>query len=806
MKITLGTSVFAIALAAAIAVQPAQAQATAASPTSVIHSVSIEEQPLGAALTELSKQTGAPVVLSAPLVAGRIAPRVSGDLTVDQALAKLLTNSGLEARRSESGAIVVAQADTGTPPVGPTGNNERDVIIVTGEKTERTLQDTTSSVLVLEEELVQDLTFTDLTDLYRFAPNVGQIESSEGIFSIRGVSAIGGIGFSGEANSSTLYVDDIFQSNLGIEAGPSGIFDISQVEIFRGPQSTIQGRNALFGAVVVRTQDPTYDWDAKGRFEYSEFNTQRYGLAFGGPIIDNTLAFRVAGDFRTTDGFITNPTTGRDDQDADESLTLRSKLLFEPTDIFSALVTYVYTEGDASTGFGSGVVQGPDFFDRTVNVDNPTLQSITTHNVAVDLQFEITEALSLVSITTYSDASETSSPRFGIQPGATSLDLGSDSEEIFTTDLRLVYEEGAINLLGGFFYFDRDQANDRDLRFDGFVTPFGSTNVSIIGVSARQTENWALYFDGKYQFTDRLSLLLGGRFDRENFSIQSQNSTLLDPDFPPFFVSNVGSELDSDTKFDAFLPKAGLQFELTDNQTVAFVVQRGYRSGGAGVTLGGDPFEFGSEFLWNYEVSYRSTWLDGKILLNANAFYADWKDQQVVTTINELDGRISNAGESRLWGFEAELFANPLDGLTLFTTVGYNNTKFTDFDDVNPLFNGNEFPQSPEFQTSFGAVYQHVLGFFVSADGTYVSDAFSDSENAPSALDPDDNALDSYIVFNAKVGYRSNFNWALYGFVRNAFDEEYAFGIDQDDFRSGGLGSATIGAPQVFGLELTFDY
>lgn len=764
---------------------------------------------LGQTILAISDAFGIQVLAPNDLIAEKAAPRIAGNLTADSALEAALAGSGLSAERMPNGAYVIRQRVARAAPEVRTRQAPvaADAIVVTGQKVERTLQDTTTSVAVFNEELVEDLTFTDITDLYRITPNVGQLDSSEGTFSIRGVAAIGGVGFGGRANTSTLYIDDVFQSNLGIEAGPSGVFDINQVEIYRGPQSTIQGRNALMGAVIIRTQDPTYDWDAKGRVEYSEFDTQRYGLAFGGPIIEDAVAFRVAGDFRKTDGFISNPTTGRDDQDRDEALTLRAKMLIEPVDRLSALLTYVYSEGDASTGLGSGVVQGPDFFERIVNVGNPVLQSISSHNISAKLTYELSDYITLESVTAYSEANETSEPRFEIDPDNTSfLDIGTDAQEILTTDFRVLYDRGRLSLLGGFFYFERDGASVRDLsgelvRAGGLIR----TRISFISSGASQVENYAFYVDGEYDFSDRLSLLFGGRYDRERFANQSQSSNFFDPELPQFgLVSSEGVVQDIDTTFDAFLPKAGLRFDITETQTIGFVAQRGYRSGGAGINAANRPFEYDSEFLWNYELSYRSTWFDGQASLNANIFYVDWTGQQVGTGFG-IDTITVNAGASRLWGIEAELSANATDDLRLFSTFGYNNTEFTNFDAVDPRLNGNQFGRSPEFQTSFGAIYANDLGIFASADSTYVSDAFSDAENTPSDINSIDNSLDAYVLFNAKVGYQTD-NWAFYGFVRNAFDEDYAFRISQEDDRSGGLGSAVLGAPQVFGVELTFQY
>lgn len=178
-----------------------------------------------------------------------------------------------------------------------------DEIVVTGQKRDQALRDVNASVAVYDGETIAELTFTDITELYQFTPNVQAPVADDGDFSIRGVN-FRGENLSLTSNVGSMYVDGIFQSTLGIEAGPSGIFDIQQVEIYRGVQSTIQGRNALAAAIHIRTADPTFEWSSRGRVEYAEYDTRRYGLAFSGPILEDQVAFRASLDEYESDGFL----------------------------------------------------------------------------------------------------------------------------------------------------------------------------------------------------------------------------------------------------------------------------------------------------------------------------------------------------------------------------------------------------------------------------------------------------------------------------------------------------------------------
>ena len=818
MRKFFGLTICVLALSGALASAPAFAEVRHSTET---YQINLERQPLGQALNTLSRQTGVLIVSPSELVAGRDAPPLNGTLSVADAVDALLEGSDLTSQQSASGAIIVTQrqgdaVDSASPQndngplldiVDPDAPLIAETIRIFGQKREKTLGEATSSVAVLGTHNIVDSTFTDLLDVYRFTPNVSVTESSEGSFSIRGIS-FNGITGAGVANTAAFYVDEVFQSNLGIEAGPLGLFDVAQIEIYRGPQSTLQGRNALAGAIIVRTADPTYDWTAKGRIELAEYNTQRYAVAFGGPLVDDVLAFRVVAEYGKSRGFITNPVLGRNDVDSDETLNLRAKLLFEPTDRLTALVTYYYTEGLAGTGFGTGTVEGPDFFDREVFFDNATLLDIHTHNVSADIEYKFSDVITVQSVTTFTDASEVSRERFPVDPDeATGFDIGTDSEKIVTTDLRLFVETKRWDVLFGFYYFNREQEFERDLLARLAIGPF-STLVNFQAEGGSRIKNFAFYIDGEYAVTDQLSVLFGGRYDNEDFKISNRSSTVFDPEIPPFFVNSIGGVLEADTTFDAFLPKAGFRYEITDDQSIGFVIQRAYRPGGAGTNLANQQFRFGPEYVWSYELAYRSSWWQDRLQININAYYMDWTDQQVNIDggPNISDSITVNAGKSRLWGIEGELRGQPTDILTLFVSFAYNNTKFTNFDAFDPLLTGNTFPLAPEFQITFGGVVELQSGFYLSLDASYTSSQFGDAQNSPSPALPDvDNRIASYFLVNVKAGYRTD-HWSASVFVRNLTNEDYFIRLNRADPRGRGGGLATIGAPRVIGGELTFDF
>lgn len=695
----------------------------------------------------------------------------------------------LVALTASMAAPVHAQTREETP------GEDREVIIVTGKKREAALQDVTDSVAVYTNEDLRNSTFTEVADLLQFTPNVQNTVSGEGEFAIRGIN-FRGENLSLTSNLGSFYVDGIFQSTLGIEGGPAGVFDVAQVEIFRGVQSTVQGRNALAGTIHVRTRDPEFRWGASGRGEIAEFDTWRVGLAVNGELMEDQVAVRASIEEFETDGFLTNPAAGIDNVDFDDSATRRVKLLVEPEALpgFSALATYVSSDGIAGTGFGTNVANGPDFFARQTRPDitNPGLLLIETESFALELRQELTADLNLELLVTRSDASERSEPRFEAFDLDTFFDFATDEEEVTTAELRAIYSGDRLQLLGGLYFFEQDRLRTRDLGLP-------QSNIFFVEGTEQRIDNLAAFFDGEFSLTDDLSVLFGARYDYEEFAEDGFFQFSPTPIDPASLARN-----SSATDYDAFLPKLGLEYRVGADTTVSAVVQRGYRAGGSGIAGDNTVFEFDPEFTTNYELALRSVLLDGRVTFNANAFYVDWEDQQVLVPLGDPSGllfRTDNAGSSELYGLEADVTAQLTDSLRLRAGIGLLETEFTDFGNAQTGedFTGNSFSQAPGFTGNLAVSYQHPSGLFANGDARFQSSSFSDPQNFIAQR------VDGYEVVNMQVGYRAE-NWRIALFARNLFDEDYLLRIRNVATDTNPLNDeANVGAPQVFGAEVRFD-
>ncbi|MDA7949483.1 MAG: TonB-dependent receptor [Hyphomicrobiaceae bacterium] len=777
----------------------------------------IPRQSLDEALEQFSAHTGVKFAYRTDDVDGLRSAPVTGELTPDQALTRMLTGTGLVSRRVSSQTIVVAQ--TATDTVVDASAVTLPQVVVTGEKEGRTVFDTVSSVGIVTAEDIENSTILDTNDVIRRIANVTSSFGGEGIV-IRGIPSSS---VSGDAFTSgpviTTYIDNAPLSGFALRNGPEGLWDVEQVEVLRGVQSTKQGRNSLAGAVHIKSKDPVFFNEAAGRIGFSEQNGRVYSVMGNGIVIDDLLAIRFSADRISTDGFNSNLTLGIDDQAEKSETTFRGKVRFDPKifDGSSHVLTLSYTENRS----------GDDALDPTDPAARNFFGNIQGHEnlnqaiVALDSDIDLNETLSLRNIVTWNrseydrlddDNGTLAASNYiitgtGIPAGLN--DIGNperrertNTEEIFTEEIRLHHDGERLKAHGGFYYADINTDDNRiflggldslalDPNLAGLVTPgFFPARAEILNPQDFTIDetNWALFGEANYDLTKLITVFGGIRYDvhEQDRTLTSNPSftNLVDPATVPaaFQPEVTGANAAANalltnrndtgsSKDQAVLPSGGLTFNLSDNLKVSGLAKRGYRAGGGAIsTLQGIPFTFDPEFVWDYELSVRSRLFDDKLDLNANVFYMDWTDQQVAaqTNVNGFtDQIIVNAGKSELKGFELEARARPSEKINLFGSVGYVKTKFIDF----PVpgggnLKGNEFPFAPEWTLSGGGQYTFNNGMFVQADASYQSKAFTLAQNDPTLT------LDAHTVVNARVGYQKN-GYMIYGFATNLFDEVY---------------------------------
>jgi outer membrane receptor protein involved in Fe transport len=655
-----------------------------------------------------------------------------------------------------------------------------DEIVVTAERTDRTLRQTASSVVVTTADEVARLGGAySLDDVISRTPNLVSTRPASNAPAIRGIDgtgpALGGDAFFGGTRARVNYQIDgrplSFNETVYID---SLLWDLQQIEVYRGPQSTLQGRNAIAGVIAVKTVDPSFDWSGKARAVLGEDRVQQYSAALGGPIVPEVLAFRIAGDWRTERSFTRfTPFTARriglstelkdiEHPERYQSLALRGKLLFTPSADVRALLTL--THSDAYAPQSADVVR--PFADHIASF--PAMPRFRTRADAavLDADVRLSEGVSLAILGTASDFRV---QRYAELGGGNALIDGRD----YMVEPRLRFGSGDDRVSGfiaGLLYRAR-QDEEIDI-FDGRFDDETDTN--------------AVFGELVFKATPSVDLTLGARYESERRK--------RDGGAGPFVI-------DLDRTFEAFLPRATVAVKASDQVTLGLTVGRGYNAGGAGFAF--DPpfpsYVYDKETVTNFEGFIRASLAGGRLSLRGNLFYNRYQGLQLPFDLNPdpalFSTVIRNAERASTWGAEIETRYRALDSLALFANAGLLKTKVDRYDD--PAIQGNELPRSPAFSLNAGIVGKPVAQLELSFDIRYTDAYFSDVLNqARGKTAP-------YTLANAQIGWRQGPAW-IFVAASNLFDTTDVLLLSPGATRN--LDAATISRPRrvTAGIELGF--
>ena len=701
-----------------------------------------------------------------------------------------------------------------------------DEIIVTARKTEESLQDVPIAVTAFTGDFLETSGLTEFTDIAKVTPNFdiredGVSGSGFSTITIRGQTALNRELSSDQAVGITVNGAPITRgTNLF-----SNLFDIEQVEVLKGPQGTLFGKNTTGGAVVVTTTAPKLDTfegyvEADiGNFDRNDFEGvvnvggEDWAIRLGAAIQNRDgLQFGVQRVFDPqVAGFPTTPTldgvTSETGQEfaTDNEVFYRASVLYEPSDELSIRVNADYHEtdefiqGSRVLNVGALPIGGGLFFPIAVPTDPefgqfaasqqfgtpPTLFADETNiNATVKYDFGVAQ---LESITSYRDQFLAISNPFA----TVAVDIGQDSD-IFAQELRLSGDALADRLnwqVGGFYSIEEGEDQD---------------DVGGIRLTASENETLAFFGQGTYDITDQLAFTGGLRWTDENRSV-----ALVTESRPDGFISVP----DREVSFDAFSWTAGLDYKVTDDSLVYASISRGFRSGGIDderlnltgpepvvaadgtvTTLTAEDITVDPEFVINYEVGLKADFLNNTVRWNSAAFYSDYTDIQVQTfdpvlvdANNQAVITIANGAEAEVYGFETELNYIPNDNLSLGGTLGYTKADFQEFVFEDPasgltIDRSDDAIGGPEWQASAFGRYEDDIADGIRA-GVQLNYFFRGSEDIADGNDiptfiaagvEDQISLDSYGIFNGQIDFDFEdlgLNLAVYG--QNLFDNEF---------------------------------
>lgn len=670
---------------------------------------------------------------------------------------------------------------------------EFDPFQVTGEKFARDWEDTLTSISLIGGDNLNRDGIGDMETSFRLMPNVRDADFLDGGILIRGINSEG-IGGPSGSPMATLYLDGVPQSQNGIRRGASSTWDISHIEVLRGPQSVLSGRNALAGAIRIETKDPEFVSNGAVRLGVGSNSGKEAAFMYTAPIADN-WAFRITGEYANEEGDVSYPDYGgmpRLDERAESDYEqFRGKLLYQSPDEdgIRAVATFSHSYNSPAYSDVDGPSAGVAYEDRIWGLQSVPVfveaRSTEIDQFGLDITKPLEGGWTLQSITGLTHT-VTERP---------SVDLASVGElESFEISQELLVTQTSDNAettLGAFFLDSdangwRDQQRPWETRLRQSRSNTDTTNFSVFG-------------ETRWDVADQWKIVLGGRFDSEDTDFDSSSQNLEDG-----VISNVNIGV-TDSSFDEFLPKAGAIYSISDDSTLSFIVQKAHRAGGSALNnLTGESYEYDPESAWNYEISWKGHSGENGFYYAANAFLMDWEDQQI--NVPQIPGDftsdiILNAGSSRVSGFELEMGARPMEGLNIRGSLGYAKTEFREFafvqfGDLLDLA-GFSFPQAPDFNASIAVDYNFNEGFFVGGDINYTDSALSRSLLEGGLV----NEMSSYTLVNLRAGWSSG-NWDVIIYADNVTDKDYFL----YHFDTPGFQLATLGKSASYGLRTTFRF
>ncbi|WP_440959910.1 TonB-dependent receptor [Oceanicaulis sp. LC35] len=699
----------------------------------------------------------------------------------------------------------------------------RDVVTVTARRREESLKDVPVAVSALSSEQLDQIGAPDITALQALTPNatvqVARGSNSTLISFIRGVGQQDPLwGFEPGVG---LYVDDVYV------ARPQGavldIFDIERIEVLRGPQGTLYGRNTIGGAIKYVTARMDGDPTLMARVSGGSYNQLDYMVSASTPLSDT---FAVGGAYAryTRDGYGENLTTGQDHYNKDVT-AYRLSAEWAPSDDLFFRLAYDRVEDESNPRHGSRILAGAlpgsaplnDIYDTNAGLTGEN--SVSTEGLSLTAEWNFSDTLTFKSITAYREGDTDTIIDFDNTPSPV-LDIPAYyADDQFTQEFQLAYEGERLQGVVGVYYLDASAEG-------AFDTVAGLLGITIGTGGVVDTESYALFGDFSYDVTDRLRVSVGARYTedektgdvfRANYLGAGRTPLTGGPAATPILLR---TDYTSERSFDQFTPRISVSYDLNDQLTGYASYSQGFKSGG--FDMRGDAIltpdtvnGYEPETVDSFEIGLKGENIGGILNFSSAFFWSDYQDQQVTTQVPTATGIASfvdNVGQSTIYGAEIEGSLFLSDNLTANFALGWLQAEFDEFlryDLVAQAYvdisDQVVFQNAPEWSGYLGLTYTSEIfgGDLAVTPSVSYRDSYSQFEFPNPLLDEDGYTL----VDLSAVWSAPNEHWQIGLHGRNLTDEEYRIGgynfpgaIFDDSV------VAFYGPPRTFTATLTYRY
>ncbi|MCB2066259.1 MAG: TonB-dependent receptor [Erythrobacter sp.] len=707
----------------------------------------------------------------------------------------------------------LAQSESPASESGASSVSESGMIVVTARRREERLVDVPIAVSSFSGEQLERAGAADITEIAQSVPNT-TLEASRGTNStlsafIRGVGQQDPV--SGFEQGVGIYLDDVYLNRP--QAAVLDIYDVERVEVLRGPQGTLYGRNTIGGAVKYVTRELPDEFSAKIKATYGSYNQMDGIASISTPIGDMA---RIGGSVArlSRGGFGRNLSTGQDNYDKDIWAARGTLEIGGKGESYLIRISGDYTKDKSNPrgghrlmdGYVSGTPVLGDVFDTRGTLNDPK-QDIEAYGLAANVTLELGGGFTAKSITAWRKDKSATPIDFDALP-AVDVDVPAFyRNEQFSQELQLLYDDGgALKGMVGLYYLDATADTLFDVRlftsFAGF-TAFTEADVD--------TKTYAVFGDFTYDLTDQFSLSLGGRYTWDERKASILRQYYLGGGSPVFGGAGVAygaplTNFNGKADFEKFTPRASLSFQPTPDHNIYASFSQGFKGGGfdprgvgvnAPAAIPGSPTDaevadflsFEPESVDSYEVGYKGSLLDDALYIAVAGFYADYTNVQIpgsvacnVGGIATFCGVVSNAGAAEFWGLEFETNARLAedlfgmgDELRFTGSLGWINADYVEYitniggvpTDVSDF---RHVQNTPEWSGSGTLGYTTPVGNGDLYLGTTVSyrSGTTQFEIANPYLDQP-----GYALWDASIVYNDDSGWSLGLYGRNLTDKEY---------------------------------
>ena len=701
-------------------------------------------------------------------------------------------------------------------------------ILVTAQKRVQNINEVPISISTLSSEMISQTGVRQLKDVAEFIPNLSISDGTDftSEVTIRGVGANSrNIGFDTRVG---VYLDGVYLGQS--PALNQELLDLQRIEVLRGPQGTLFGKNTVAGAINLISKAPTDTLEGHVGLELGNYNARQYSASLNLPINDKIFT-KFSFNKQIRDGYITNLATGNDNINEQDATSYRAVVRYEISRDFKANLSVDGMQSDRTSYTGEPIT---DTFGSTVNAESPNLFEISSttdpvedrdiNGIALTLDWSLQNGHDIRSITAFRDSEIT----YSNDTDYSAIDLVrigySDKYEQTSQEFQFISPDNSkLEYVAGLYLYKQDSETSRTVFASALASQFFGTdpNNNTTNKGEVETETYAVFVNGDYELSERLKLGFGVRLSREEKNVD----WMTDGTGSGAFRIATGRVVDDRTD-NHIAPTVSLNYALNDDLNTYIKYGNGYKSGGYNLDFVNastleDGIDYGKETVDNFEIGLKGSALDRKLSFTFAAFYAEYSDYQVNQFIDLGEGRTSisirNAAEVETNGLEAEVTYLVTPELTVNFSAGLLDTEFVSFpgggadgSDVS----GNQLPRAPEASFNLGIQYYYPIDALNSdlltrLDYAYTDSYYTDVNNIKMQMLAANvsvpfGSVPSNSLLNARVSLISHNNdWTVSLWARNLTDEEYLTSNTRDFF---GTLVNYYGTPRTYGVELEYNF